>query len=121
MADVDENGSAYRSIEVLSACARKAFHHQTSATLRDVCNDCGSAMNLSDDTQIDREREMNRCALLQAEIFSFDEDAVRTQVSRSAQLPRTTWNSNVDRRACAMTCMKASLHRSTPRLFGLNS
>jgi hypothetical protein len=114
-------GSACELIDVLSACAGKTFHHQTSATLRYVCNDRGSAMNLSDDAKIDREREMNGCAFLQAEVFSFDEDAVRTQISRSAQLPRTAWYSNVDRRACAMTCMKASLHRSTPRLFGLNS
>src|SRR5690606_40519419 len=85
-------------------------HHEAGAAPRDVRDNRRSAMDLGDDAEIDGEREVNRGTLLQSEVFGFDEHAVRAQIACSAQLAGTPGNSDVDRRARTMTCVKAPLH-----------
>src|SRR5262245_19592928 len=56
------------------------LHHQSRAAARHVCNDRSATVNLGDGAEIDREREFDRLAFAQPEVFGLDEDAVGAQV-----------------------------------------
>lgn len=70
-----------------STCSGQRFHHQTSTAAGNVCNDGGAPMNFRDYAEIDREGELYRRALLQAQIFGLDEHAVRAEITCPTQLP----------------------------------
>ena len=88
-----------------SARSGQAFHHQPGAAFGDVRDDGRATVNFRDDAEIDREGEMNGGALLEAEVRSFDEHAIRAQIARSTQLACASRNGDVDRRTGTMTCV----------------
>jgi hypothetical protein len=97
-----------------SARARQTFHHQAGTAFGNMSNDGSAAMDLGNDAEIDGEGEVNGSALLQAEIFSLDENAVGAEIASAAQLAWSTGNCHVHCGACAMTSVEAPLHSQFP-------
>ena len=61
-------GTGIRSVSDVptlgSSSSSEAFHHQSGAAFRYMSDDRSTTMDLSDDSEIDRERQMNSRAFL---------------------------------------------------------
>jgi hypothetical protein len=79
----------------------------------------GTAMDLGHQSQVDREGQLYLLSFAQSKIFRFDEDAVRAQVLRFADPALASRHHHVDRCACAVAGVQATLHPDYP--FALNS
>ncbi len=100
-----ETRCAWSALAERLASAGEAFHHQPGTAFRHMSDDRGATVDFGDDAEVDGEGKVNGRAFLEPEIFSFDEYAVRAQVSRATQFTSAAGDRDVDRGACPMPCV----------------
>src|ERR1700677_2661410 len=97
--------------------ARELLHHEAGPAAGDVSDDGGAAMDLGDQSQIDRERELHLLSFTQPKILRLHEHTVCAQVLGFADSALAPRQDHVHGGACAVTSMQTTLHPYDPGFF----